>query len=545
MSTGQAILLFIFSSISGIGSATEEFQTHRPIIASTLTGLALGNLKTGVMVGAAMEFVALGWMTIGAAVPPDPALSGVIAAVLAILGKQSIGVAVSIAVPIAVAGQLLQIVQKSIIDVAIMHWAERGVERGKISRVNTAHLLTAIPSALRVSIPSVAVAYFADATIVRNAFDSIPKAITGGLQISSGFLVVVGYAMIMQLLNVKELLPFFFIGFLTMTFTDITLVGLTLLGGSLALIYYHISTIAAASDSRTRRVRASESTSKNGEKSIKNVDNNSELMITKKDLMKVFWRTQIFQLSWNYERLQNLCYCYCIMPILKKLYKTKEELQASVKNHLEYYNSHQFFSSAILGVNIAMEEAKANGENISETDITQIKIALMGPLAGIGDPIFWGTIRPMAAAVGAGIASTGNVVGPIFFFLVINAVRLFMRYNVLMFSYNGGVNIISQLKSIMPKMKNVMTVLAYTIIGGLVAKWTTVNVPVVIYSFQKGKSLVQITVQQQLDAIMPNLVPLLMTFVIYWLLKKKVSPLICMIGLMMLGIAGYVFGFLG
>lgn len=93
MSIGQAILLFIFSSISGIGSSTEEFQTHRPIIAASLAGFALGDLKTGIMAGAAMEFIALGWMSIGASIPPDPALAGVVVAVLAILGKQSIGVA--------------------------------------------------------------------------------------------------------------------------------------------------------------------------------------------------------------------------------------------------------------------------------------------------------------------------------------------------------------------------------------------------------------------------------------------------------------------
>ena len=240
MSIWQAILLFIVSSISGIGSSTEEFQTHRPIIAATLAGLALGDLKTGVMAGAAMEFIALGWMSIGASIPPDPALSGVVVAILAILGKQSIGVAVSMTIPIAVAGQLLQITQMSVVNVAIMHWAERGIEKGKFSRITTAHLLTAIPAALRVAVISLVIAYFADASMVQNVLNSIPKPITMGLQVSSGFLVIVGYAMIMQLINVRELLPFFIIGFLVMTFVNMTLVGLTLLGVSFSLVYYHI-----------------------------------------------------------------------------------------------------------------------------------------------------------------------------------------------------------------------------------------------------------------------------------------------------------------
>lgn len=537
MSIWQAILLFIVSSISGIGSSTEEFQTHRPLIAATLAGLALGDLKTGVMAGAAMEFIALGWMSIGASIPPDPALSGVVVAVLAILGKQSIGVAVSMTIPIAVAGQLLQITQMSVVNVAIMHWAERGIEKGKFSRITTAHLLTAIPAALRVSVISLVIAYFADASMVQSVLNSIPKPITMGLQVSSGFLVIVGYAMIMQLINVRELLPFFFIGFLAMTVTNMTLVGLTLLGVSFSLFYYHITSLIAVSSNKARTRRMEE-------KDVRLKENTTFINITKRDLMKVFWRTQIYQLSWNFERFQNLCYCFCIYPILKKLYKTKEELYVAVKVHFEYYNSHPFFSSAILGVNIAMEEAKANGESIDEKDIAGVKIALMGPFAGIGDPVFWGTIRPMTAAIGAGIATNGNVFGVILFFVLINSVRLFMRYNVLMTSYRKGVSIISQLKDFMPKIKNIMTVLSYTIIGGLVAKLTYINVPYVIYSYVKGGTLVKATVQEQLDSILPNLLPLVLTFFIYWLLKKKISPLLCMLGLMILGIVGYGIGIL-
>ena len=537
MSIGQAILLFIFSSISGIGSSTEEFQTHRPLIAATLAGFALGDLKTGIMAGAAMEFVALGWMSIGASIPPDPALAGVVVAVLAILGKQSIGVAISMAIPIAVAGQLLQIAQMSVVNVAIMHWAERGIEKGKFSRITTAHLLTAIPAALRVSIISLIIAYFADASMVQNFLNSIPKPITMGLQVSSGFLVIVGYAMIMQLINVRELLPFFFIGFLAMTFTNMTLVGLTLLGVSFAVFYYHITSLISSADNRVRTHRIKE-------EDVKIKKDNLTINITKKDLMKVFWRTQIYQLSWNFERFQNLCYCFCIYPILKKLYKTKEELYVAVKVHFEYYNSHPYFSSAILGVNIAMEEAKARGEDIDEKDITGVKIALMGPFAGIGDPVFWGTIRPITAAIGAGIATTGNIIGVLVFFVSINLVRFIMRYNVLMTSYRKGVSIISQLKNFMPKVKNIMTVLSYTILGGLVAKWTYINVPYVIYSYVKGGTVVTATVQQQLDGIMPNLLSLFLTFFIYWLLKKKISPLICMMGLMILGIVGYGMGIL-
>lgn len=535
MSLTHALLIFLFASICGIGSASEEFQTHRPIIAATLIGVALGDVKTGVIIGAQMELIALGWMTIGVATPPDATLSSIIAVIVAVLGGQNIGVAIGIALPLTVVGQMLFILQKGTIDVAIMHWAEKGVDKGEIWKVTTAHFITAIPSALRMAIPTMLVAFFADANILHNMLSYVPDAITKGLQVSSGFLVVVGYAMILKILNVKEMIAFFLMGFLVMTFSSMTLVGLTLLGISLALIYFQISNmIDKATNNRTRNRREDISDSKEDLIKIK---------ITKGDLKKVFWRSQFYQMSWNYERLQNLCYCYCMMPILKRLYKTKEELQAAVKVHLEYFNCQPFLSNIILGTNIAVEE-NMHG-NLDEAGIVQVKISLMGPLAGIGDPIIWGIIRPVVAAVCAGIALSGNVAGPILFFVIINIIRIIIRYNGLMIAYREGTNVINKLKGTVHKFRSAMVVLTYTVIGGLVAKWTYINVPFVLYTLKQDNITTSFTVQKQLDNIMPNILSLFLTFLIYWLLNKKVSPLVCMIGLMIFGILGYALGLLG
>ncbi|WP_257875823.1 PTS sugar transporter subunit IIC [Thermoanaerobacterium thermosaccharolyticum] len=396
MTITKFILLFIVTSISGIGAATEEYQTHRPLIASTLVGFVLGDIKTGIIVGASMELIALGWMTIGASVPPDPAMAGAIAAILAIIGKQNTGVAISIAVPVAVAGQVLQIAQKSTIDVAIMHWADKFAERGCTKGITAMHFLTAIPSALRVAVPSLMVAYFANASYVKVILDEMPKSITIGLQIASGFLVVVGYAMIMELLNVNELLPFFFIGFLIMTFTKMTLVGLAILGASFAAIFYvYFIRDNSKSSIRGRKIRATDEKNPDIDMENETAEVNESVKLERKDLLKVFWRMQFYQISWNYERMQNLCYCYSIIPILKKLYKTKDSLSEALKRHMEYFNTHQFTVPIILGINAAMEEVKANEGKIDGEVITGLKVALMGPLAGLGDPIFWGILRPL------------------------------------------------------------------------------------------------------------------------------------------------------
>ena len=551
MTALQFVMLIIVTSISGIGANSEEFQTHHPIISSTLVGLALGDLKTGIIVGAAMELVALGWMTVGAASPPDPALAGTVAATLAILAHVSTGVAVSIAITVAIAGQLLQIVQLSTIQVFIVYLADKFAKKANTRGIGFTHWLTAVPSAIRVALPTALVAWFASADFAKQMFANMPKVLTGGLTVASGFMVVVGYAMVLKQINRKDLLPFFFIGFLIMTFSNgITLIAMSIMGLCFAFIYYNFldKSNAGTSGRRVRgTVAAAETDQEAGasEDAVEDEKKNYKIRLQKSDLIKVFLRTNWFQISWTYERFQNLCYCYCMVPILKRLYPDKKDLAHALTRHMEYFNTTPIMSSPILGVNAAMEESMVNGGGITEEAITGTKVALMGPFAGIGDSVFWGILRPMLAAIAAGIATNGSVLGPIFFFLAFNIIRLFCRYYGLMIPYKKGTDFITMFKGGEQKLIKSISVLAYTVIGGLVAKWTTINMPVTLYSFKLNGKVVTTTLQDQLDAILPNMLPLALVFFVLWLLKKKVSPVAIIIGLMVLGVVGYACGFLG
>jgi mannose/fructose/N-acetylgalactosamine-specific phosphotransferase system component IID len=113
--------------------------------------------------------------------------------------------------------------------------------------------------------------------------------------------------------------------------------------------------------------------------------------LTHKDLLKIFWRSFAIECSFNYERMQGIGVAYSLTPILKKLYKTKEDLTAAIKRHIEFFNTTPQVSTFILGIVAAMEERKASGEDVDENAIRSVKSGLMGPLAGIGDSFFWGT----------------------------------------------------------------------------------------------------------------------------------------------------------
>ena len=126
-----------------------------------------------------------------------------------------------------------------------------------------------------------------------------------------------------------------------------------------------------------------------------------KITLSKKDRMDVCWRHQFLQGSWNYERMQNGGWCYSIIPAIKKLYKTEEDRAAALKRHLEFYNTHPYVSAPVMGVTLALEEERANGMPVDDQTVQGVKVGMMGPLAGVGDPVFWFTVRPILRAIGA------------------------------------------------------------------------------------------------------------------------------------------------
>ena len=141
-----------------------------------------------------------------------------------------------------------------------------------------------------------------------------------------------------------------------------------------------------------------------------------KLQLSKSDRQKVWWRSTFLQGSWNYERMQNLGWAYALIPAIKKLYTSKEDRAAALERHLEFFNTHPYVAAPIIGVTLALEEERAHGAEIDDTAIQGVKIGMMGPLAGVGDPVFWFTVRPILGALGASLAMAGNIVGPLLFF---------------------------------------------------------------------------------------------------------------------------------
>lgn len=298
-----------------------------------------------------------------------------------------------------------------------------------------------------------------------------------------------------------------------------------------------------------------------------------KLTLSKSDRIKVWWRSTFLQGSWNYERMQNGGWAFAMIPAIKRLYKTKEERSAALKRHLEFFNTHPYVASPILGVTLALEEERSNGTEVDDITIQGVKVGMMGPLAGIGDPVFWFTVRPILGALGASLAINGNILGPIIFFVAWNLIRMAFTWYTQEFGYKVGSSITDDLSGgLLQDITRGASILGMFILGALVNRWVSVSFAPTVSSVKlsegayidwsklpegvngikeallqqaSGLSLTDVkvtTLQNNLDSLIPGLAGLLVTLLCMWLLKKKVSPIVIILGLFATGIIFHVIG---
>lgn len=304
------------------------------------------------------------------------------------------------------------------------------------------------------------------------------------------------------------------------------------------------------------------------------VNNEKRINLSENARKKVWWRHQFLQGSWNYERMQNGGWAFSIIPAIKELYTKKEDQVEALKRHLEFYNTHPYVSSPVMGVTLAMEEERANGTPIDDAAINGVKVGMMGPLAGVGDPVFWFTVRPILGALGASLALSGNPVGPLLFFILWNLIRMVFEWKTQEMGYKAGNQITKDLSGgLLGRITLMASILGMFIIGALVQRWVSVKFAIDVSAIkqQPGSYIdwaslpagaegiqsalkqfsnigptaldpIKVTsLQQNLDSLIPGLVPLLLTLGICKLLKKNISPITIILALFLIGIVAKYF----
>ena len=264
-----------------------------------------------------------------------------------------------------------------------------------------------------------------------------------------------------------------------------------------------------------------------------------ERKLGKKELMGIFWRSFTINASFNYERQMSQGFVFSMIPALKKLYPAKEDLSEALVRHSEFFNVTPMVAPLTMGIAAAMEEESSKADDLDANSVNSVKAALMGPLSGIGDSIFWGTLRPLAAGIACSLALAGNAFAPIVFLLLFNVFNVACRYFGLFKGYEMGTSLLTKLQQsgALQKVFVGAGIIGLLVIGAMSASMVSVSLALSIGS---GDSA--ILIDDVINGIMPKMLPLLVTLLLYKLIRKGYKVNTLLLGIILVSVVCCFFG---
>lgn len=234
LTTSLLVALWVTWGI--IDEQTIQLQTTRPIITGPVVGLICGDLYTGLIVGAAIELMFLATVFVGTAVPPDPTLAAAIATALAIAAGGNTDLAVATALPIALIGQIITTLQYTVVNIALLHVADRYVKKGDVNAITKINKLALVFNVLFYGVPTFLAVYFG-ASYVQAIIDAMPTWLINGLSVGGGMIGAVGLALLLQSITNKTLWPYFIVGYVCVAFLGVNMIGVGLI--AVAAVFLH------------------------------------------------------------------------------------------------------------------------------------------------------------------------------------------------------------------------------------------------------------------------------------------------------------------
>ncbi|MCI5623317.1 PTS system mannose/fructose/sorbose family transporter subunit IID [Anaerostipes sp.] len=272
-------------------------------------------------------------------------------------------------------------------------------------------------------------------------------------------------------------------------------------------------------------------------KEVKKPSQETESVLTQKDLNKCYRRLSLWgETSLNFERMQSVGWCNAMAPALEKIYTKKEDLAEALQRHLQFFNTELMFGNLIFGPAIALEEEKAqNPDKVSGELITSFKTGTMGPVAAIGDSIHWATAWTLAIAFAGALAAKGAVSSIAVLLGLVVGCEI-VAYALFRLGYTTGRMSFAQImkSGLLNELLDGANILGMFMMGALSS-----SLVVLIPALKIGKFVLKDT----LDGILPGMLPLIIVFGVYYLIRKKnVSTAKIVILLIAIGILGSLIG---
>jgi len=491
----------------------------RPLVLGPLVGLVLGDLEQGVIIGATLELIFMGNIKVGAAIPPDVITGGVLGTAFAIISGKGPAIALAIAVPVSILAELVissLFVFRSVLNKKFNQYAGDGDFNG----IQRLHIFSGILRPVFMGV-IILLALMLGGPVMKSFLDMIPTWVQTGLTVAGNMLPALGFALLLHLMFNKPVAPYFFLGFILAAYLKLPVIAIGGLGLVIALLVTQVTPKAMDDDEDF-----SSSASEEAQPASK---------ITQSDIRNVFLRSMALEANFNFETWQNTGFAFSIIPVLKRLYKTKEAMAAALKRHLNFFNTSPYGSTLILGITAAMEEQNSNDADFDAESISSVKLGLMGPLAGVFDSLFWGTFKVIAAGVGTSLAIKGNVMGPVVFLLIFNVPHLVLRYNLTFIGYKAGTKFLQSLakNNVMDRLTKGASILGLMVVGAMPATLISISTPISI-----GTDKSKIMLQSVLDQVVPAIIPLGLTFLVYYFVKNGAKTTHLLLGLLALGFIG-------
>lgn len=519
-----------------------------PLTTGTLVGLFMGDPMTGMLAGANIQLIYLGWISAGGTMPSNTIVAGIFGTVMTILSGTDPTMAVTFAIPFSMFGLLLNQVYMTV-NAAWIHQADKMLDKGNLRGVRfmnfvpsfcMAFLLYGIPAFLLV---------VSGSGWAQGLIDSVPESVISALQVVGGIMPALGIAMLLNYLGKKKLIPWFFGGFFLTVYSGLGLTAISIFSAIVAIILYLNGNKEEikAGVKKVRRLSLNKNVetvelSNSTEGTTKELPEYTR-KLSKKTLVKTWLWTTSTESCYNYERLQALGAANLMLTPIRELYDTNEKRVEELKKYMVFYNSEVFTVGPIInGIACSMEEARANGENVSAEDINAVRTGLMGPVAVIGDTIMQGILFPILFGIGCSMALDKSFLGPILSFVVFEALIFGCGYFMFMTGYKQGKSSLLKIlkNGTIDRIINSFSIVGLMVVGSMAATRVTINTPLA-FSIGEGST----AIQSVLDSLAPGLIPLGITLLVWWMLRKKVNTVWIIVAIFLVGILGYYTGILG
>jgi mannose/fructose/N-acetylgalactosamine-specific phosphotransferase system component IID/mannose/fructose/N-acetylgalactosamine-specific phosphotransferase system component IIC len=521
-----ALLYYLANSPWPAGGLGNYATLYRPMVSGLVVGIILGDPVTGTIIGATINLMYIGFISAGGSMPADMSLAGILGTALAITSGIEANAALAIAVPLGLLGSLVW-VGRLTFDSIFVRVAEKYVNEGKPEKVWIANVL--LPQLLLfviTAIPCFFAAYYG-ANYVSGFIASLSGKFLGVLSVIGGMLPAVGIGLMLLAIFKGPARIFFFLGFLVSAFLGLDTLPLALIFLCISILY----------------VVGKDGVQLGNKKTAETTEDKPISLLTKKDLRRSWWNWMYyFQSCYNYERMQGVGFLHSMANVIKKLYKDDPaETKAAMQRHIQFFNTENATGSAVIGLVAAMEEQKKQGVDLNDEAFTSIKTGLMGPIAGIGDTLWQAVVIPLMLITFLGLAMEGNVAAPIIYSVLFYLLYYAFGYWLLMLGYNKGSEAILDLmeSGAMRKVILAAGILGCAVLGGLVSKYVSLNLAIQI-PLSSGEAF---SLQHNLlDAILPGLLPLLLTLGCYKLQKKGMATYWVLLIVVALGAVGGIAG---